>query len=641
MNQEEYGESQIEQLEGLEAVRKVPGMYLGSVEDGYALHHLIWEVVDNSVDEHLAGHADHVAVRLSPGEWVEVVDNGRGIPVGTHPVKGISTLEMVMTSLHAGGKFNDKSYEHSAGLHGIGVSAVNAVSEVCVATVHRDGFVWSQQYKKGVAVTPVVRHDPATDTRTSIKFRRDKTIFKNVLAYDRKIVLERLEQLAFLNPGLKVSFLDDRKEAPVQKFFRYDGGIQEYLAKLTKRRTLIGPAFYFRDAWAELAFAWTTSDGEDVRCFANNTRNRDGGTHLAGFRSGLTRLIKGFAEEHNMLKGVGESGLTGHDIRDGLIAIVKVRVKDLSFSGQTKDKLTSPSARTLVEDLFKDQVTFWFKENPSMARKIAEKAVLSARAREAARKAREAVKRKDLLNDLLSLPGKLADCQIKRAKGTELFLVEGDSAGGSAKQARKREFQAILPLRGKILNVERAGIDSILANQEIGALLTALRCGIEPLRSFDIKKLRYERIILMTDADVDGLHILTLLYTLFYRLTPRLIYEGYLYVALPPLYGTRLSGTKNTAFFLNDAELEEYKASLDPAVLKRLKVTRYKGLGEMNADTLWDTTLNPETRTLKKIRIESSRDAEVVFDILMGMDVAARRDWIEENAHYVAAALDI
>ncbi len=630
-----YGKGSIRQLKGLEAVRERPGMFLGDPSSGDALHHLVWEVVDNAVDEHLAGHCTHIMVHLLPDGVVSVSDNGRGIPVGLHPEEGIDTLEMVMTSLHAGGKFDHDSYEESAGLHGVGVSAVNGVSEWCQASIHRDGHVWVQRYERGHAVTPVTRGAAVATTGTTIEWKRDLDIFSGVIEYDKKILSRRLEELAFLNPGLVIELFDQRKKKQTATKFHFEGGIKEYVGQLLKKKKPYGPLFYFTDkTCVELAFAWTTAGEEDLRCYSNNTYNRDGGTHLTGFKNGLTRLITSYAKEHNMLKGVGEGGLTGGDIREGLVAIVNLRLRDIAFSSQTKDKLVTPLARARVEELFKDQVEYYFKENPGVAKKITEKAAISARAREAARKAREQVKRKEF-GDQLSLPGKLADCSSKRAAECEIFIVEGDSAGGSAKGARDRKYQAILPLRGKVLNIERASIDSILDNAEIGTIVTALGCGIEQTRSFNIKKLRYHKVVLMSDADVDGAHIKTLLLTFFYRCMPRLVHEGYVYVAQPPLYGARLGGSKNKYFFTDEDAYNEFYAELTDGERKRMRVTRYKGLGEMNPEELWATTLDPSARVLRPVTIDDAVQAELAFNTLMGSNVENRRSWIEDNAQYV------
>lgn len=636
-----YGTSAIRQLKGLEAVRERPGMYLGDPSSGDALHHLIWEVVDNSVDEHLAGYCSVIEVRLLPDGMASVTDNGRGIPVGIHAEEGRNTLEMVMTSLHTGGKFDHDSYEKSAGLHGVGVAAVNAVSSECAVQVFRDGQSWIQSYEKGIPVTNVEEGPPAKDgaTGTSVVWMRDLTIFSDVVEYDRKIVERRMEELAFLNPGLTISLADSRGGRDWSATYRFDSGITEYLTRRVAKQKVVVPVLHFRDGSAdswnvEIAVAWTQSHGDDIRCYANNTYNADGGTHLTGFKNGLTRVITAYAKEHGLLKSLKE-GLTGSDIRDGLVAVVNVRLRDVAFSSQTKDKLVTPAARTLTEELFKDQIEYYLEHNPSVAKKIAEKAVLNAKAREAARRARDEVMRKDF-TDRLSLPGKLSDCQSKSPAESELFIVEGDSAGGSAKGARDRKFQAILPLRGKVLNVERVGVDTLLDNEQIATLITSLGCGVEQNRSFDIEKLRYHKVILTTDADVDGAHIRTLLLTFFYRCMPRLVYGGYLYVAMPPLYGARFKANgRPEAYFSTDEQLNAWVATLDERRRASLKLSRYKGLGEMNPEELWVTTLNPESRALRPVTIDDAVLAEQAFDLLMGAEVDPRREWIEANAQFV------
>jgi DNA gyrase subunit B len=635
----EYGASSIQALKGLEGVRKRPGMYLGDPTNGDALVHCVKEVVDNSIDEHVGGHCTKIVVELLPDGWCSVTDDGRGIPVGKHPTEPVDTLELVMCSLHSGGKFDANSYETSAGLHGIGVAAVNAVSSACIVEVHRDGYAWRQQYSQGKPTTAVTKAGKSKLHGTTVSWQRDLEIFSDVVEYDRKVIADRLQELAFLNPGLIIILEDKRESKTWIKEFNYEGGIKDYLAEMVgKKKNLVPILSFHTNLGATICFTWTDKDGEDVRCYANNTFNRDGGTHLQGFRTGLTRLISNYAKEHGLLKGLGEEGITGADVRDGLIAVISVRIKDPRFSSQTKDKLVTPGARTLVEELFSEQVIHYFEANPGVARKIAERAIISAKAREAARAARENVKRKEWM-DPMSLPGKLSDCQSKDASICELYLVEGDSAAGSSKGARDRRYQAILPLRGKVLNVERRDAESILENKELGTIITAMGCGIEQTNSFDIEKLRYHKIIVMADADVDGSHIRTLLLTFFYRCAPRLLYYGHVYLAVPPLYGARLTGAKNDHFFTGDAELAAFKSQLTENQQKMLKITRYKGLGEMDADVLWETTLNPENRILKQVTIEDAIEAEKLFDLFMSDDVEPRRIYIEENG--LDAHLDI
>jgi DNA gyrase subunit B len=643
-----YDASSIRQLKGLEAVRERPGMYLGDVSSGDALHRLIWEVVDNAVDEHLAGHCNNISVVLYPGGICAVADNGRGIPLEIHPEEGIPTLQLVLTSLHAGGKFDHDSYEKSAGLHGVGVSAVNAVSEVLTAVVRRDGGTYAQSFAFGKPTTGVELADVHELTRldavvegttgTLITWIRDLTIFSGVVEYQQSIVRKRLEELAFLNPGLTLVFRDLRDEKkPFEVSYSYDRGIYSFLErKREKDKGAITPILHFTDGPpssrnVELAFFWGSGD-ERTACYANNTYNQDGGTHLTGFKQGLTRVVTKYAKDHGMLEKL-KGGITGDDIRDGLVAVVSLRIQDLAFSSQTKDKLVSPRAKTLVEQLLTDQFEPWLATNPGVAKKIAERAVLVARAREAAKKAREDVMRKDY-TDRLSLPGKLADCQTKRAEEAEIFIVEGDSAGGSAKTGRDRRFQAILPLRGKVLNVERASLEAITDNEEITTLVTALGCGLEANKTFNLDRLRYHKVIIMTDADVDGAHIRTLLLTFFYRQMPLLLMNGHVYVAEPPLYGVRSKRTGTPdAFFVDDEALNEYVSR------KGGYVTRYKGLGEMNPDDLWRTTLDPSARTIRQVTASDAIVAERAFEVLMGNDVEDRRTWIEENALY--AKLDI
>lgn len=634
-----YGAEAIRKLKGLEAVRERPGMYIGDPVSGDALHHCIKEVVDNSVDEHLAGHCTKIGVVLEPDGWCRVTDNGRGIPVGMHS-EGVSALQLVLCDLHAGGKFDQDSYDKSAGLHGVGVSAVNAVSSRMEATVWRDGSEWSFSCERGTPVSDVVRVGASAQHGTMIAWQRDLQIFKGVVEYDRKQVALRLQELAFLNPGLEIVFTDSRGAKVVEERYHYKGGIKDYLVEVVGRKKTMLPVMFFSDtSTCSMAFCWTDNHEEDIRCYANNTYNRDGGTHLTGFKDGLTRIVTTYAKEHNLLHGVPEDGLIGADIREGIVAIVNLRVSNLSFSSQTKDKLVTPEAKTIVTALFADQVAWWFKENPGAARKVAERAVINARAREAARRAREGVQRKEWL-DPSSLPGKLADCQSKNAEECEIFIVEGDSAGGSAKGGRDRKTQAILPLRGKVLNVENESAEKILENKEIGTLITALGCGIVQTKSFDLSKLRYHKVVLLTDADVDGAHIRTLLLTFFYRCMPQLIFRGHLYIALPPLYGVHVPYRKKVEFLLDKEQLESFQRTLTPEQLKGSRVTRYKGLGEMNADDLGMTTMNPAFRTMKQVTIEDAVAAEQYFNLFMGESVENRREWIENNATY-ANDLDV
>lgn len=633
-----YNASNIRQLKGLEAVRERVGMYLGDPTTGDALHHLVWEAVDNAVDEHLGGHASKVVVRLSPNGFASVEDNGRGIPVDMHPEEGISALQLVMTSLHAGGKFDHDSYEQSAGLHGVGISAVNAVSSNMVVQAKRDGHSWGQAYQCGVPITEVSIGKPTAEHGTTVTWQRDLSIFSGVTEYEADIITARLQELAFLNPGLSIEFIDARKSKANGIVYLYAGGIREYVEDLVSRRKPLFEVLHFKEfkkrSGAEIALTWTDAGTEDVRCFANNTRNGDGGTHLTGFREGITRVIGNYIKEHELGKSL-DDGVTGDDIRTGIVAVVNIRVPDISFSSQTKDKLVTAGARKLVADLLHEHLGSWMERNTSVAKRIAERAVLNAKAREAAKRAREQVLRKTEM-DVMSLPGKLADCQSKDAAECELFIVEGESAGGSAKGGRDRRTQAILPLRGKVLNVERASLEAVMDNGELGTLITALGCGTEATNNFNMKKLRYHKIILMTDADVDGSHIRTLLLTFFFRYMPRLVYEGFIYKAVPPLY--RLKRGPTERFFTDDQELKAFQATISDTT--GYKLTRYKGLGEMNPETLWETTMRPEARVLEQVTITDALESERMFDLLMGLDVDARREFIELNAGSVTK-LDI
>jgi len=633
-----YGARSIRVLKGLEAVRERPGMYLGSTTDGQALHHLIWEAVDNSVDEHLAGHCSEIEVELGKDGYVLVADNGRGMPVDIHPDEGISAAEVVMTVLHAGGKFDEDSYVQSAGLHGVGVSAVNAVCSHLILDIHRDGKHWHQEYQQGVPENPIAAIGKSKATGTSVAFKFDPEIFSEVTEYDYNTVFKRLQELAFLNAGLKIRLTDQRKKKK-GIIFQYEGGVKHYMEDITKKRNALHaePIHLFttsRRTHTEVVLQWSSNQREDIRCYANNVHNKDGGTHLTGFRSALTKIINTYAANNNLLKGLQE-GPSGDDCREGLSAIINLRIPDPSFSSQTKDKLVTTTARTLVEELLKDQFAMFLDNNSGVARKIIERAVLAARAREAARKAREAVQRKGAL-DPLSLPGKLADCQEKDPTNSEIFIVEGDSAGGSTKQGRDRKTQAVLPLRGKVLNTERSAAEDILENRELGTLINALGCGLETAGNFNLKKLRYHRIIILTDADVDGAHIRTLLLTFLYRHMPQLIWQGYVFIGMPPLYRVK-KGTR-TKYFNTEQEFQVYIKE-NPLDFKGSKVTRYKGLGEMNPETLWHTALNPDRRLLCQVQIDDAIAAEQLFEVLMGDNVPERRVFIEDNA--LEAQVDI
>ncbi|HMA92285.1 MAG TPA: DNA topoisomerase (ATP-hydrolyzing) subunit B [Polyangiaceae bacterium] len=800
---EEYGAHSITVLEGLEAVRKRPGMYIGDVHDGSALHHLVWECVDNAVDEHLAGFCGSVEITIHYDCSITVEDNGRGIPVGIMPDRGVSAAEVVMTVLHAGGKFDHASYKVSAGLHGVGVSAVNAVSETLRLEIQREGKVWFQEYARGVPLGPLTDIGESDQTGTKITFKPDSTIFSQ-LEYDFSILAHRLRELACLNSGLKITLTDERGEG-VSEVYEYKGGIKEFIALFAESKepvheevigfteTAMSGSDSNTPVIVDVALQWTNAYAEHITCFTNNVHNKDGGTHLTGLRAGLTRTLNSYAQAQNLLKD--KNGLSGEDSREGVVCVIHVKHPDASFDSQTKSKLVSSDVKGIVETVVSEQVGRYFEEHPQTARKIVEKAVLAAKAREAARKAREVV-RKGVL-DSTALSGKLADCQSKDPARSELFIVEGDSAGGSAKQGRDRHFQAILPLRGKILNVERARLDKMLATQEIATLISAIGCGIGDDGTFDVSKARYHKIVMMTDADVDGSHIRTLLLTFFYRQMPELIERGYLYVAQPPLYGVRkgkkmlymkdgamldtfltqngiedltvqaqhgpeLSGTplyqlavrlktfrqvlrkvdrrvdarvvgafmrtsqlslqdlrdntkvEQAAKLLEDDLSQRYMdllplsvsvdwdkrhgaariqvqlrpgASSKPIVIdwaflesaeyhelleldrdvrsigsapysvrvnggtptevadaealehyiaergrKGMHITRYKGLGEMNADQLWETTMDPNGRTLLQVKVTDPTMADQLFTLLMGDQVEPRRKFIEDNA---------
>jgi len=797
-----YDQSAIQVLEGLEAVRKRPGMYIGDPHDGTGLHHLVWEAVDNAVDEHLAGHCDAVQVIVQSGGSVTVIDNGRGIPVGMHD-KGVSAAEVVMTQLHAGGKFNSESYSVSAGLHGVGVSAVNAVSEWLKMEIRREGKLWFQEYERGVPKAPVTPIGNSDKTGTKVTFKPDPQIF-TMTDFSFEVLNNRLREISFLNAGLEVSLEDERGDGK-KVTHKFEGGIREFVESLNKKKTPLHDDVIYLHAVKdgvdiEIAMQWSDSYNESIFPYTNNVFNRDGGTHMTGLRTALTRVINQYGSREKLLKDL-KNPLSGEDVREGLTAIISVKHPDPAFSSQTKDKLVSSEVKGIVESVLNEKLSQYLEEEPKAGKRIVEKTVLAARAREAARRAREMVQRKGVL-DASTLPGKLADCQSKDPSESEIYIVEGDSAGGSAKQGRDRRFQAILPLRGKILNVERARFEKMISSAEIGTLITALGCGVEGGENFNIEKLRYHQVIIMTDADVDGSHIRTLLLTFFYRQMPQLIDKGYLYIAQPPLYklkkgkklrylqdndelnrylielgtdnvrlgmkgsGTQLSGEplRNllkdvTRFRLllenighrvdpfvvealvtvvdlreadladrakvesaiallekhvgakrpgdleasieRDEEHDRYKvvistqdggtrrvttidfdflsagnlselrqiyqgiralgeppflltvldkdgnpaaepseladlealwAELDSRARKGLGIQRYKGLGEMNPDELWETTMDPDTRTLLQVRIEDALEAEELFSVLMGDQVEPRRAFIESNA---------
>ena len=629
---EHYAESQIQILEGLEPVRKRPGMYIGST-DLRGLHHLVYEIVDNSIDEAMAGFCTDIYVGIEEDGSVYVRDNGRGIPVGLHPQAGVSTLEVALTMLHAGGKFGGDGYKVSGGLHGVGVSVVNALSQKLVATVRREGKVHRQEFSRGDRVTDleVVDTCPEEETGTEIRFWPDPEIFEDVnFVYDTLRV--RLREMAFLNKGISITLEDLRGEKPVKHVYCYEGGIKSFVQYLNKNKNPLFPEpVYFcaekGTSMVEVAMQYNEGYAENIFSFANNISTHEGGTHLSGFKNALTRVVNDYAKRMKLVKE-NEPSLSGEDIREGLTAIISVKLTEPQFEGQTKTKLGNSEMRALTDSTVAEGLNTFLEENPATAKIIVDKCLTAKRAREAAKKARELTRRKTALESA-SLPGKLADCSEKDASKCEIFIVEGDSAGGSAKQGRDRRFQAILPLRGKILNVEKARHDRALANAEIKAMITAFGAGMS--EDFDVEKLRYHKIICMTDADVDGSHIRILLLTFFYRYMRPLIENGYVYIAQPPLYKVSKKGTEDKYLYTDEALQEYLKEVGDGAAIQR-----YKGLGEMNPEQLWETTMDPETRTLLQVDMDNAIEVEETFSVLMGDSVEPRKEFIEENAKLVA-----
>jgi DNA gyrase subunit B len=621
-NTSSYSAKDIYVLEGLEPVRKRPGMYIGSTGiDG--LHHLIWEVVDNSIDEAMAGYAKNITVEILENNIISVTDDGRGIPTDIHPQTKKSALETVMCTLHAGGKFGGESYKVSGGLHGVGVSVVNALSEWLKVEVERDGFIYTQEYKRGVPVTPVKKVGKSNKTGTKVTFLADSLIFQKI-EYDRKKILDHLRQQAYLTKGVRITIIDYRTKPEFRYAFYFDGGLKSFLKYLVENENVIQEEMFYiekeeRGINVEVAFVYVDDQESKELSFANNIYTSDGGTHLSGFRTALTRTLNDYARKEEYIKE-SEEGFTGDDVREGIVAIVSIKIREPQFEGQTKARLGNPEARTAVDAVVSAALKEFLEKNTSDAKKIIEKNIIAAKARKAAKAAKETILRKGALEGL-TLPGKLADCSTRKAEEAELFIVEGDSAGGSAKQGRDRRFQAILPLRGKIMNVEKSRLDKMLANKEIRSLVVAL--GTAMSDNFDISKLRYHKIIIMTDADVDGAHIRTLLLTLFYRYFREIIENGHLYIAQPPLY--RLQKGKEVRYVYSDEEKEKVIKELGGE--EGITIQRYKGLGEMNPSQLWETTMNPEARLLKKISIEDK-----MFDILMGEDVEPRRKFIQTHA---------
>ncbi|MCX6053317.1 MAG: DNA topoisomerase (ATP-hydrolyzing) subunit B [Chloroflexi bacterium] len=627
-----YGAKDIQVLEGLEAVRRRPGMYVGGT-DLKALHHLVYEVVDNAIDEALAGACNRIDVILNSDSSVSVIDNGRGIPVDIHPEKKKSALEVVMTILHAGGKFGHSSYKVSGGLHGVGVSAVNALSEWCEARVYRDGQEYFQRYERGIPKEPVKSIGPCDPkiSGTKITFRFDKEIFKEEIDFKFDTLEQRFREMAFVTRNVMIKLIDNRPPER-ETTFLFEGGIVSFVRYMNKNRQTLHPVFYVEkeidNIGVEIAIQYTDAYSESVYSFANTINTIDGGTHMTGLRTAVTRVINDYAKKAKLLKDA-DPNFSGDDTREGMTAIVSIKHPDPQFESQTKVKLMNPEVQTYVQQVVGEAFSSFLEENPSIAKAIVSKCLTSARARDAARKARDLVIRKSALESL-TLPGKLADCSERDSNKTEMYIVEGDSAGGSAKQGRDRHFQAILPLRGKILNTERARLDKILGNEEIKSIISALGTGIGD--NFDIKNLRYGRVIIMTDADVDGSHIRTLLLTFFFRYMPQVIEQGHMYIAQPPLYKIAYRG--QIKYVYNDADKDSYLKELG-SVAEKASMQRYKGLGEMNPQQLWDTTMNPESRTLLQVSVDDAAAADRTFDMLMGAAVPPRTRFITTHAHAV------
>ncbi len=631
---EKYDATSIQVLEGLEGVRKRPSMYIGSTGD-VGLHHLVFEVVDNSIDEALAGYCNKIIVKIKKGNIIEVKDNGRGIPVDIHPKFKISALELVMTKLHAGGKFESKAYKVSGGLHGVGISVVNALSEWLEVEVYRDGKVYYQKYERGKPVASLKIKGKTKERGTLIRFLPDKEIFETI-EFHYEILNQRMRELAFLNKGVEITVIDERGKEKKEHKFVYSGGIKEFVEHLTENKTpLYKPPIYIEgtkeDVIVEVALQHTTGYNEAIYTYANSINTKEGGTHLSGFKSALTRVLNDYLKKLGLDKKF-KGTLTGDDVREGLTAVLSVKLKEPQFEGQTKMKLGNTEVEGIVYSVVHENLSNFFEHNPKIAKKIIEKSINAAKAREAAKKAKMLARRKDALDLDSGLPGKLADCIERDPSKSELFLVEGDSAGGSAKQGRDRRFQAILPLRGKILNVEKARLDKILSNNEIKTIVAAIGGGLGK-DHFDISKVRYHKIIIMTDADVDGAHIRTLILTFLFRYMPQLIEEGYVYIAQPPLY--RIMDGKEVKYAYTEEEKEKIIKELKRKDKKNIKIQRYKGLGEMNPQQLWETTMNPENRTLKQITIEDAVEADEIFSMLMGDQVEPRRKFIERYARHV------
>lgn len=643
----DYKASNIQVLEGLEAVRKRPSMYIGDTAQR-GLHHLINEVVDNSIDEALAGHCDHIKVIIHEDDSITISDNGRGIPVDMHPKLNIPAVEVVLTKLHAGGKFDKDSYKVSGGLHGVGVSCVNALSIEFSAEIHRDGKIYVMEFEKGITKVPLKEAGKTNLTGTTIRFKPDKEIFTQTTEFKFDIIADRMRELAFLNPEITVEIIDERVDADdngdaddKKVTFHFAGGVKDFVRYLDEsRESFMEEPIYVKgeleNVPVELAMQYNSTYTENVHSYVNNINTREGGTHISGFRRALTRCFKNYAEKNKIIKANSKISVSGEDFREGMTCVLSVKVAEPQFEGQTKTKLGNSEVQSAVEVIVYEKLNDFLEQNPKIARKILHKVIVAAEAREAARKARQLIQRKSVMSGG-GLPGKLADCSIKDPEHSEVYIVEGDSAGGSAKMGRNRSFQAILPLRGKILNVEKAKINKILENKEIQAMITALGTGVGHEEEFEIEKLRYHKIIIMTDADVDGSHIRTLLLTFFYRYMHPLLEHGHIFIATPPLY--RITSTRGHIQYAWDDEtrnkiIKELKKSK-----KKFDVSRYKGLGEMNPEQLWETTMDPETRTLQQVTVENAAAADKMFSTLMGGDVEPRRAFIEKNSKY--AQLDI
>ncbi|MBS1340927.1 MAG: DNA topoisomerase (ATP-hydrolyzing) subunit B [Clostridia bacterium] len=630
-----YGADQIQVLEGLEAVRKRPGMYIGSVSVR-GLHHLVYEIVDNCVDEALAGYCTEINVQIEPGNIISVQDNGRGIPVDIHPKTKISAAETVYTKLHAGGKFGgDSGYKVSGGLHGVGASVVNALSTWVEVTIQRDGGIYEMKFERGKTIEPLKRIGDSNKTGTKVRFLADDTIFET-LEYEYEVLENRFREMAFLTKGLKITIEDLREETPKKAEFHYEGGLSSFVEFLNKNKEKINakPIYIEKDGEVpvEIAIQYTTAYSENIYSFVNNINTIEGGTHLEGFKRALTKTFNDYAKSHNLIKEK-DGNLQGEDIREGITAVISVKVKEPQFEGQTKTKLGNSNVTGIVQSVVNEEFSAYLEENPTVAKSILEKCISASRAREAARKARELVRRKNAL-ETSTLPGKLADCSEKDAENCEVYIVEGDSAGGSAKQGRDRKFQAILPLWGKMLNVEKARADKIYGNDKLNPVILAIGAGIGA--DFDITKIRYGKVIIMADADVDGAHIRTLLLTFFFRYMRPLIENGNVYLAQPPLYKLSKKGMTDIYCYTDEDLDESFKELAEKGIARdQINIQRYKGLGEMNPEQLWETTMNPETRILVKVKLEDAIKADEIFTILMGDDIGPRRQFIESNAKFV------